>query len=68
MSLLMHRLPADTLIPNLTPYELLLYAAEMKRPREEPLAAKQEDVERLLRKLKLADCRWVGCTAGSRWP
>jgi ATP-binding cassette subfamily G (WHITE) protein 2 len=62
----MHWPPADTLIPNLTPYELLLYAAELKRPREEPLAVKQGDVERLLRKLKLADCRWVGCTGSRR--
>lgn len=48
---------ADTLLPILTVEEMLLYTAELKRPRSVPLAEKQAAVEQLLDKLGLQACR-----------
>lgn len=48
---------ADTLLPILTVEEMLLYTAELKRPRSIPLADKQAAVEELLDKLALQECR-----------
>jgi hypothetical protein len=36
---------------------MMLYTAELKRPRSEPLAAKKAAVAQLLEKLALAPCR-----------
>jgi len=49
----------DTLLPILTVEEMLLYTAELKRPRSIPLADKQAAVEELLDKLALQPCRHV---------
>lgn len=49
----------DTLLGQLTVYEMLLYTAEMKRPMSETLASKKEAVNELLRKLALETCRDV---------
>ena len=46
----------DTLLPELTVREMLLYTAELKCPREEPLAAKAERVSQLLELLALDGC------------
>jgi ABC-type multidrug transport system ATPase subunit len=46
----------DTLLPELTVREMLLYTAELKCPREEPLAAKAERVSQLLEVLALGAC------------
>jgi ABC-type multidrug transport system ATPase subunit len=46
----------DTLLPVLTPREMLLYTAELKRPVSEPRAAKREAVEAVLDKLALRSC------------
>lgn len=48
---------ADTLLPILTVEEMLLYTAELKRPRQIPLSEKQAAVEELLDKLALKPCR-----------
>lgn len=49
----------DTLLPILTVEEMLMYTAELKRPRSIPLAEKHQAVEELLDKLALQDCRWA---------
>ncbi|KAL6759459.1 P-loop containing nucleoside triphosphate hydrolase protein [Haematococcus lacustris] len=49
----------DTLIGSLTVNEMLMYTAEMKRNRLEPLSSKQALVDRLLGKLALEGCRDV---------
>lgn len=49
----------DTLLPILTVEEMLLYTAELKRPRQIPLSEKQAAVEELLDKLALKPCRHV---------
>lgn len=46
----------DTLVDTLTCQEMLLYTAQLKRPRTEPLAAKQAAVQALLSKLCLSSC------------
>ena len=46
----------DTLLPELTVREMLLYTAELKCPREEPLAQKAERVSQLLDVLALGAC------------
>ncbi len=43
----------DTLVDSLTVYEMLLYTALLKRPREEPLSEKREEVEKVLKRLAL---------------
>ena len=48
---------ADTLLPILTVEEMLLYTAELKRPLSEPLEHKKAEVQELLEKLALTDCR-----------
>lgn len=47
----------DTLLPILTVEEMLMYTAELKQPRQVPLADKQAAVEDLLDKLNLKGCR-----------
>jgi hypothetical protein len=42
---------------------MLLYTAELKRPRSIPLADKQAAVEQLLDKLALQPCRWGSAEA-----
>jgi len=49
----------DTLIPTLTVYEMLMYTAELKRPREEPLESKRAAVDALIERLELTSCRDV---------
>ncbi|KIZ07852.1 hypothetical protein MNEG_0105 [Monoraphidium neglectum] len=49
----------DTLLPGLTVEEMLLYTAELTRPRQEGRAAKRDAVEELLDKLALTTCRGV---------
>ncbi len=46
----------DTLLPELTVREMLLYTAELKCPRAEPLPDKRARVERLLGLLALGGC------------
>ena len=46
----------DTLLPELTVREMLLYTAELKCPRAEPLPAKRARVEQLLGTLALGGC------------
>jgi ABC-type multidrug transport system ATPase subunit len=50
---------SDTLIPELTVEEMLLYTADLKRPRAQPAAEKRAAVEELLGVLALAGCRAV---------
>ncbi|KAF6250828.1 P-loop containing nucleoside triphosphate hydrolase protein [Scenedesmus sp. NREL 46B-D3] len=49
----------DTLLPILSVEEMMLYTAELKRPRTEPLADKKAAVAQLLEKLALTPCRHV---------
>ena len=46
----------DTLLPELTVREMLLYTAELKCPRSEPISAKKIRVEQLLETLALKNC------------
>ena len=46
----------DTLVPELTVREMLLYTAELKCPRSEPLSQKRRRVDQLLSTLALQDC------------
>ena len=46
----------DTLLPELTVREMLLYTAELKCPRTEPLSDKRARVEQLLDTLALGRC------------
>jgi ABC-type multidrug transport system ATPase subunit len=46
----------DTLVDCLSCYEMLLYTAQLKRPRSESISAKQAAVTQLLGKLSLAGC------------
>lgn len=46
----------DTLLPELTVREMLLYTAELKCARSEPLAKKSARVEQLLEVLALQNC------------
>jgi ATP-binding cassette subfamily G (WHITE) protein 2 len=50
---------SDTLIPELTVEEMLLYTADLKRPRAQPAAEKRAAVEELLGVLALDGCRAV---------
>lgn len=47
----------DTLLPTLTPYEMLLYTAELKRDRKEPIDHKKQIVEDVIQALALETCR-----------
>lgn len=49
----------DTLIGTLTVQEMLMYTAELKRPRSEALATKRGAVEALLQRLQLDACKDV---------
>lgn len=51
------RVDADTLIPSLSPHEMLMYTAELKRSMQEPLVAKSEAVAALMEKLALTSCK-----------
>ena len=55
---------ADTLIPNLTVYEMLMYTAELKNSRKMPLAEKREKV---LDHLVIVPCCPVLLLPDSRW-
>lgn len=46
----------DTLLPELTVREMLLYTAELKCPLSEPLPQKRARVEQLLETLALQSC------------
>ena len=46
----------DTLVPELTVREMLLYTAELKCPRSEPLSQKRRRVDQLLSTLALQGC------------
>ena len=50
----------DTLIPELTVREMLLYTAELKCPRSEPLCQKMHRVDQLLETLVLNRCARTG--------
>ena len=49
----------DTLLGTLTVREMLLYTAELKRPRQEAFVSKAEAVDELMGKLALGSCRDV---------
>ena len=50
---------ADTLIPNFTVYEMLMYTIELKQEQRVPLADKRVQVEAVLQQLNLDVCRDV---------
>ena len=50
---------ADTLLGNLTVYEMLAYTAELKNPMNEPFEQKAAKVEQVLQQLGLSGCRGV---------
>jgi ABC-type multidrug transport system ATPase subunit len=66
---------ADTLVDNLTVYEMLLYTAELKRPLKESSASKREAVDMLIEDLNLGACRSTrignrmhrGISGGQAW-
>lgn len=47
----------DTLLSMMTPYEMLLYTAELKHSRYQPMSQKQSQVMQLIDKLNLNDCK-----------
>lgn len=47
----------DTLIPNLSVMEMLMYTAELKRPMREPIAEKRAAAENACQLLRLQACR-----------
>ncbi|KAK9823062.1 hypothetical protein WJX81_005585 [Elliptochloris bilobata] len=49
----------DTLLGNLTVYEMLAYTAELKNPMYEPFEQKAAKVEQVLQQLGLSGCRGV---------
>ncbi len=51
--------PADTLLENLTVYEMLAYTAELKNPMSEPFEKKVAKVENVIQQLGLSGCRGV---------
>lgn len=51
--------PADTLIPNLSVYEMLMYTIELKLERAIPLAEKRAKVEVVMDQLNLRTCQHV---------
>ena len=50
---------ADTLLDNLTVYEMLAYTAELKNPMKEPFEKKRAKVEMVIQQLGLNGCRGV---------
>lgn len=50
---------ADTLIPNLTVYEMLMYTIELKLERKIPLKQKILKVEAVMEQLNLRGCQGV---------
>lgn len=50
---------ADTLLDNLTVYEMLAYTAELKNPMSEPFERKRAKVEMVIQQLGLNGCRGV---------
>ena len=57
-SLWLHVL-ADTLLDNLTVYEMLAYTAELKNPMKGPFEKKRAKVEMVIQQLGLNGCRGV---------
>ena len=53
------RVFADTLLDNLTVYEMLAYTAELKNPMKEPFEKKRAKVEMVIQQLGLNGCRGV---------
>ena len=53
------RVLADTLLDNLTVYEMLAYTAELKNPMKEPFEKKRAKVEMVIQQLGLNGCRGV---------
>jgi hypothetical protein len=53
------RARADTLLGNLTVYEMLAYTSELKNPMNEPFERKAAKVEQVLQQLGLIGCRGV---------
>ena len=49
----------DTLLDNLTVYEMLAYTAELKNPMKEPFERKRAKVEMVIQQLGLNGCRGV---------
>ncbi|CAK0783380.1 hypothetical protein CVIRNUC_006579 [Coccomyxa viridis] len=49
----------DTLLDNLTVYEMLAYTAELKNPMKEPFEKKRAKVEMVIQQLGLNGCRGV---------
>lgn len=47
----------DTLLSMMTPYEMLLYTAELKHSRFQSMSEKQAQVMQLIEKLNLTDCK-----------
>jgi ATP-binding cassette, subfamily G (WHITE), member 2 len=47
----------DTLLSMLTPFEMLLYTAELKHSRHQPLVTKKSQVAGLISQLGLVDCQ-----------
>ena len=47
----------DTLLSMLTPFEMLLYTAELKHSRHQPLSEKKAQVAKLITQLGLEDCQ-----------
>lgn len=50
---------ADTLLDNLTVYEMLAYTAELKNPMKEPFEKKRAKVDMVIQQLGLNGCRGV---------
>ncbi len=50
---------ADTLLDNLTVYEMLAYTSELKNPMSEPFEKKRAKVEMVINQLGLNGCRGV---------
>lgn len=50
---------ADTLLDNLTVYEMLAYTSELKNPMAEPFEKKRAKVEMVINQLGLNGCRGV---------
>jgi len=50
---------ADTLLDNLTVYEMLAYTSELKNPMYEPVEKKRAKVETVINQLGLNGCRGV---------
>ena len=52
-------LAADTLIPNFTVHEMLMYTIELKQERKVPLSEKRSQVDAVIKQLNLWPCKNV---------